>query len=93
MTPFNQWIETDGCGAMPKSLLTSMEQLTIATLNTFPSVQFTPAGGLFLLTINASTYTPDDGSFTLSGKNITWTSTFVSVNPGDTVVAVYSYEG
>lgn len=93
MANFNQWIETDGCGAMPTSLLTSMEPLIITTLNVLPPVQHDPVGGLFLLIINATTYTPDDGSFTVSGRNVIWTSSFLSVNPDDTVVAVYSYEG
>jgi hypothetical protein len=93
MPAFNEWIVTDGCADMPKSLLNSMESLTITTLNTFPPVNFDPFGGLFMLIINATTYTPDDGSFTVTGRQINWTSSFISVNPGDTVVAVYSYEG
>lgn len=93
MADLNQWIEVDGCGAMPTSLIFSMEQLNITTVNSFPPVTFVPAGGLFELTINATTYTPVDGSFTLSGQNIVWTSPFITVNPGDTVVAVYSYQG
>ena len=93
MAIFNEWIDTDGCGTMPTSLLTSMELLVIPSLNTFPPVAFDPVGGMFMLIINATTYTPDDGSFTLSGRNVLWASPFISVNPGDTVVAVYSYEG
>jgi hypothetical protein len=32
----NEWIETDGCGAMPSNIVTSMEPLTIVTVNIFP---------------------------------------------------------
>ena len=90
---FNAWIETDGCGAMPLNLLTNMEPLTITATNVLPPVSFLPVGGLFMLIINNSTFTPDDGSFMISGQSIVWLSSVDSVNPGDTVVAVYSYMG
>ena len=93
MSAFNQWIEVDGCGAMPTDIITATEHLNITTVNFFPPVQNLPEGGLFLLIINATTYTTADGSFSVSDQNITWTSPFISVNPGDDVVAVYSYRG
>jgi hypothetical protein len=89
----NEWIITDGCGTMPTSLLISMESLTITVANSFPLVAFNPVGGLFMLIINATTYTPDDGSFSVVDRQILWSSTMITVSPGDTVVAVYSYEG
>lgn len=96
MTSFNQWIEVDGCGTMPTSLIFAMENLTIEATNVFPPLANTPSGGLMTLVVNNSTFTPDDGpdgSFTLSGNQITWTSPAFSVNPGDVVVAIYSYQG
>ena len=63
------------------------------TVNILPAVAHDPFGGLFELVINATTYTPVDGSFTVTGRQVAWTSSFLSVNPGDTVVAVYSYKG
>jgi hypothetical protein len=90
---FNTWVPTTGCGSMPLSLTNFMELLVITIANTIPPVTNVPAGGLFILFINGVSFTPDDGSFTLNGKNITWTSTILAVQPGDTVVAVYSYMG
>ena len=90
MAAFNQWVVVDGCGAMPTSLLTSMELLPITTQNRIPPIQFDPTGGLFQLIVNGSTFTPDDGSFTFFDKTISWTSSVIAVNPGDTVVAVYT---
>jgi hypothetical protein len=90
---FNTWVETTGCGDMPLSLQNNMEPLTITTSNMLPPVSFVPEGGLFMLVINGTTFTPDDGSFTLSGAHITWTSNIYSVNPTDTVIAIYSYMG
>jgi predicted NAD/FAD-dependent oxidoreductase len=90
---FNAWVETDGCGAMPLNLLTSMESLSIVVQNTIPDVAYQPVGRLFMLVINGSTFTPDDGSFTVSGQSIDWTSSIYSVQPSDTVVAIYSYMG
>jgi hypothetical protein len=70
-----------------------MEPLVITTTNVLPPVSFLPVGGMFMLIINNSTFTPDDGSFSVSGQNISWLSSVDSVNHGDTVVAVYSYMG
>jgi hypothetical protein len=89
---FNVWVPS-GCGAMPTNLLNNMEPLTIATANVIPPLSYPPVGGLLMLVVNGATFTPDDGSFTYSGNTITWTSTIYSVNPGDTVVAIYSYMG
>ena len=69
-----------------------MDLLPITALNTFPALSQTAFGVFFLLIINGRVFVPPDGSFTVSGTTITWnTSNPYSVNPGDTVVAVYNY--
>ena len=78
---------------MPLSLVNNMEPLTIVTANVVPPLSFPPVGGLLMLVVNNATFTPDDGSFTISGAVITWVSAIYSIQPGDTVVAVYSYMG
>lgn len=94
---FNEWIEVDGCGAMPLNLLTYMEELTITVQNTFPPVTNdpfgVPVGGLFQVILNGQTFTPADGSFFVAGRVVNWTSPIYAVNPGDDVVAVYNYMG
>jgi hypothetical protein len=70
-----------------------MQPLTITVSNTFPALSFTPVVGLFLLIVNGTTFTLSDSpaSFSVSGTTITWLSTVWGVNPGDTVVAVYTH--
>lgn len=93
MPAFNQWIETDGCGAMPTSLITETELLTVTTINNLSNLSQIPLGGLMQLVINGQVFTPADGSFSVAGQVIHWLSSIYSVNPGDIVVAIYSYEG
>lgn len=90
---FNQWIPTDECTEMARQILTSMETMLISSVNVLPGVQFPPDGGLFMLIVNGVVFTPRDGSFSVLGSAITWTSTTFSVNPGDAVIAIYNYEG
>lgn len=80
-------------GGTTLNLLTSQEALAVSSTNTVADVVHTPSGGLFLLVLNGVTFTLSDGSFAISGKTIHWTSTIFSINPGDTVIAVYSYAG
>lgn len=70
-----------------------MDALTITVANTFPPLSLTPNLNLFLLIINGSVFTPVGASppFSVSGTTITWTSLLYAVNPGDSVVAVYSF--
>lgn len=93
MTIFNTWIESDGCGTMPLSLLTEMELLPISATNSLPNLTFIPAGGLMQIIVNGQTFTAQDGSFSVNGQVISWLSPIYSVNPGDVVVAIYSFEG
>lgn len=90
---FNEWIEVDGCGAMPLNLLTKMEQLTCIVQDVLTNLTADPVGGLFQLDVNGQIFTPVDGSFIVAGRVIIWGSTIYSINPGDTVVAIYSYMG
>ena len=90
---FNEWIEVDGCGAMPLNLLTNMEQLTVTATNVLAPIMFTPVGGLFQIIVNGQSFTPADGSFSVSGLVVTWLSTIYAIQPGDDVVAIYSYMG
>lgn len=72
----------------------NMEQLTITTLNTIPQLAQNYSGEVFILVVNGYSFvlTGASPSFSVSGKNVTWLSTVWSINPGDDVVAVYSYE-
>lgn len=72
-----------------------MEELTITVTNTFPLLSESYSGNIFLLIINGSTFVPVGAlpPFSVSTNTITWLSTIWSVNPGDSVVAVYSYTG
>ena len=88
----NEWMQI---GFSPP-LSFSMENLTIATLNTFPNLrhQYAP-GSVMILIINGQTFTSIDStsSFTAASYHITWTSVLYSVPPGSSVVAIYQYEG
>lgn len=70
-----------------------MEEIIITSVNTFPPLSQTYSGKIFLLIVNGYTFVPVGASppFSISGKNITWLSTIWSVNPGDSVVAIYYY--
>jgi hypothetical protein len=74
--------------------LFAMQAMTITVANTFPALSYTPAFGLFLLIVNGTTFTTagSPATFSVSGTSITWLSTIWSVNPGDTVVAVYTHQ-
>lgn len=64
------------------------EKLTITALNTLPPLAHTPTGSFTQLVVQGATYlAPFD--FIVSGNQITWTSTVISIAPGDYVLAVY----
>jgi hypothetical protein len=90
---FNEWTIVEGCGTVALNLLTFNEALPIVTHNIVPAVSFMPVGGLFMLDVNGQTFTTADGSFMLNGNVVSWVSPIYSINPGDTVVAIYSYMG
>ena len=72
----------------------AMDRLTIATTNVFPTLTNNYSNtGIFILTVNGVSFTPSDPGpiFTVAGNTITWISNTWSVNPGDSVVAIYDY--
>ena len=78
----------------PLSATLEMEQLTIATLNTFPLLTYAPiVGGFIVVTVNGRPFMPLGSSppFSVSGKQITWLSTIYSVVPASEVNVTYEY--
>ena len=71
---------------------TQEDILTVATANVLPPLSQTPSGGPFTLYVEGRPFFLGvaNPAFTLSGKQITWTSTIYSVQPGAEVVAQYS---
>jgi hypothetical protein len=71
----------------------NMENLTIATANTVPTLAHAPVGGFVTLAVNGAVFMPVGAPppFTVSGPAITWASTVWSLNPGDVVSAAYAY--
>ena len=72
-----------------------MEALTITVANTLPALSQTYSGNLFLLIVNGMTFVPAGASppFSVTGTAVTWLSSTWGINPGDSVFAVYSYNG
>jgi hypothetical protein len=66
--------------------------LTIASANVFPPLSQIPNGKSFTLYVEGRPFFLGvaNPAFTLSGSQITWTSTVYSVQPGAEVVAQYS---
>jgi hypothetical protein len=68
-----------------------MEQLVITAPNTLPNLSQVPNGMMMLLIVNGATLTTLD-SFSISGTSIVWGTGPFGVNPGDTVIAVYTHD-
>lgn len=83
--PFNQ---------VPRQAVQSLtsQALTVSALNTISPLVGSPDGDVVLLEVNGLAFAPLGLSppFVLSGNNITWLSAVYSVNPGDTVNAIFS---
>lgn len=71
----------------------TMELKTIAAQNVIPALAATPNGVIFLMIVNGQTFTLVDAppSFTVSGTVVTWVDPIYALNPGDEVIAIYSY--
>jgi hypothetical protein len=69
------------------------ELLTIVTQNVIPNLSLTPDGNMTFLFVNGRAFATVAGAFSVTGQTITWASTIYSVNPGDEVVACYSFGG
>ena len=80
-------------GGLTASLISGIrsELLTIATQNVFPALAAQPDGQMTFLFVNGLAFSAVAGDFTVSDRTITWTNTIYSVNPGDGVVACYTY--
>ena len=70
-----------------------MDALTITVYNSIPKLSQTYSSGMFMLIVNGSVFCPvgSPAPFSVSGKTVTWLSSVFGVNPGDTVVAIYTY--
>jgi hypothetical protein len=93
---FNQWMPIAACGATPMSgpagpLGFQMELLPITTVNTLPAFSQIPSGDMIILIVNGVTFAPPDGSFSVLGNQATWNTRIYALNPGATVVAIYTY--
>lgn len=73
----------------------SMEQKTITTTNVIPPMNQTPSSAVFELIVNGRTFTLVDPepSFTITGNVVTWVNSNYSLNPGDDVIAIYTWVG
>jgi hypothetical protein len=67
------------------------ELLPITTQNSIPSLALPPDGQMVLLFVNGRVFAAVSGAFSVTSNTITWLSHLFSVNPGDEVVACYSY--
>ena len=67
------------------------ELLTILATNSVPSLSFAPDGQMTFLFVNGRAFAQVAGAFSVNGVVVTWTSTIFSINPGDEVVACYTY--
>jgi hypothetical protein len=67
------------------------ELLPIVTRNTIPQLIATPDGQMMFLFVNGRAFAEVSGAFTVFQRTINWTSSLFSINPGDEVVACYSY--
>lgn len=70
-----------------------MDNLLVTALNTVSPLSRIPNMQLFLMIVNGSVFAPVGASppFTVSGDQITWSSSLYDLNLGDSVVAVYTY--
>lgn len=86
------WLDAN-FAAVETANLIKMEELVILTPNVLPALSKPYSGNMFLLIVNGYTFVPvgSPAPFTVSGITVTWTSTVFGINPGDSVVAVYSY--
>jgi hypothetical protein len=71
--------------------LIHQEKLTLVSANVIPHLAFAPDGSLMMLVVNGQVFTPQDGSFSVSGTGVSWISTIYSVGPQDMVIAIYGY--
>lgn len=79
--------------AVNQLLRIQTDNLTITAINAIPTLSQIPNGEMVELVVNGRTFTSVDNpqAFTVSGNQITWTSTIFSVVPGDWVEAVYAW--
>jgi hypothetical protein len=93
----NAWVQVDPCpgsGVAPSGgANVFMETLTVTRPNTLSLLSHIPDLDFFMLTINGQVFQPvgTPPPFTVSGQVIAWASSVFGVNPGDVVVASYSY--
>ena len=80
-------------GDLTASLISGIqsELLAITTQDVIPTLTAQPDGQMTFLFLNGLAFSAVAGDFTVSGRTITWTNTIYSVNPGDEVVACYTY--
>jgi hypothetical protein len=67
------------------------ELLTITARNQIPLLTAQPDGRMMFLFVNGRAFAEVSGAFSVSLNSIFWLSTVYSVNPGDEVVACYSF--
>jgi hypothetical protein len=67
------------------------ELLTITTTNQILPLTAQPDGRMMFLFVNGRAFAEISGAFSVSLNAISWLSTVYSVNPGDEVVACYSF--
>jgi len=81
------WVSEDTMALVAPQI----QSLTISVTNVLPPLNAPYSGLFFLLIVNGSTFTLANSPavFSVFGSTITWASTVWSVNPGDSVVAVY----
>lgn len=78
---------------IPAGQLISTESLLITTSNVIPNLGHIPNGQMLDLFINGMQFSAaaTNPAFKVVGNVFTWLSTLYSVNPGDTVICVYTH--
>lgn len=71
------------------------QPLIVTAPNTLSSLAFVPNGSMTIVYVNGRAFSDDSipPSFTVTGQLITWVDPLLSINPGDEVIAAYTYNG
>jgi hypothetical protein len=94
--PFNEWVQISPCdtGTPPAALAgVTMEQVAVLSQNTLANLLNFPDQQLLQIYVNGRAFFPVGTSpdFSVSGQTITWLSTIYGIDPGATVIAVYTW--
>ena len=94
--PINQWVLAEPCDTgtpAPAPAGVSMEPVAVLSQNTLANLANFPDRQLLQLYVNGQAFFPVGSApdFSVTGQVITWLNTFYGIDPGATVIAVYTW--